>query len=93
MRSNVVNPGPVVTPMTAKLNADPEILARRAAMTAIKRLGTPQDIANIVAFLASPRSGYVTGADLMATGGLHVMMMKHMPQPGLKPAHDDGAIK
>lgn len=91
IRSNVVNPGPVVTPMTAKLNADPEVLARRAAMTAIKRLGTPEDIANIVAFLSSPRSSYVTGADLMATGGLHVMMMKHMPQPGLKPTQDNGA--
>ena len=88
VRSNVVNPGPVVTPMTAKLNADPDIVVRRAAMTAIKRLGTPEDIANIVAFLASPRSGYVTGADLMATGGLHVMMMKHMPQPGWTPAQD-----
>ncbi len=86
VRSNVVNPGPVVTPMTAKLNADPEVVARRAAMTAIKRLGSPEDIANIVAFLASSRSGYVTGADLMATGGLHVMMMKTLPQPGLKPA-------
>jgi NAD(P)-dependent dehydrogenase (short-subunit alcohol dehydrogenase family) len=84
IRSNVVNPGPVVTPLTAKLNADPDIVARRAAMTAIKRLGTPEDIANIVAFLASDRSGYVTGADLMATGGLHVMMMKTLPQPGLK---------
>lgn len=91
IRSNVVNPGPVVTPLTAKLNADPEIVARRAAMTAIKRLGTPEDIANIVAFLCSERSGYVTGADIMATGGLHVMMMKQLPQPGLKPAQDNGA--
>lgn len=91
IRSNVVNPGPVVTPMTARLNADPDVLARRAAMTAIKRLGTPQDIANIVAFLCSPRSAYVTGADLMATGGLHVMMMKHMPQPAWKPTPDSAA--
>jgi NAD(P)-dependent dehydrogenase (short-subunit alcohol dehydrogenase family) len=91
VRSNVVNPGPVVTPMTAKLNADPEVLAKREAMTAIKRLGTPQDIANIVAFLASDRSGYVTGSEIMATGGLHVMMMKMLPQPGLKTAKNDGA--
>lgn len=93
IRSNVVNPGPVVTPMTAKLNADPDVVARRAAMTAIKRLGTPEDIANIVAFLSSDRSGYVTGADIMATGGLHVMMMKQLPQPGLKAAQDNGARK
>lgn len=91
IRSNVVNPGPVITPLTAQLNSDPDFLARRAAMTAIKRLGTPEDIANIVAFLASDRAGYLTGADIMATGGLHVMMMKHMPQPGWKPTQENGA--
>lgn len=86
IRSNVVNPGMVLTPMTAKLNADPEILKKRAALTTVRRLGSPQDIANIAAFLASDRAGYVNGADLMATGGTHVMMMQMIPQPGLKPA-------
>lgn len=85
IRSNVVNPGMTQTPMTAKLNADPEIVKKRAALTASKRLGQPEDIANIVAFLASDRSGYVNGADLMATGGMQSMMMTMIPQPGLKP--------
>ncbi|WP_354683048.1 SDR family oxidoreductase [Cupriavidus necator] len=93
IRSNVVNPGMIRTPMTTKLNADPEVVAKREALTAIKRLGTPDDIANVVAFLASERSGYVTGADLMATGGLHVMMMNMIPQPGLKPAQGTGDTK
>lgn len=89
IRSNVVNPGMVLTPMTAKLNADPEVLSRRAALTANRRLGTPEDIANVVAFLASDRAGYINGADIMATGGTHVMMMQMIPQPGLKPKDAD----
>ena len=58
-------------------------------MTAIKRLGTPEDIANIVVFLSSERSGYVTGSEIMATGGLHVMLMSMLPQPGLKPTQNN----
>ena len=84
IRSNVVNPGMIETPMTSRLNADPTVVARRAQMTASRRLGRPEDIANIVAFLASDRSAYVNGAELMATGGLHCMLMDLIPQPGLK---------
>lgn len=84
IRSNVVNPGMIQTPMTAKLNADPATVSRRAAMTASRRLGRPEDVANVVAFLASPRSGYVNAAELMVTGGLHAMLMNLIPQPGLK---------
>ena len=84
IRSNVVNPGMIVTPMTAKINADPEVVAKRARMTASRRLGRPEDVANVVAFLASDRSAYVNGAELMVTGGLHCMIMDLIPQPGLK---------
>ncbi len=84
IRSNVVNPGMIQTPMTAKLNADPTIISRRAQMTASKRLGQPRDVANVVAFLASERSSYVNGAELLVTGGLHSMLMSLIPQPGLK---------
>ena len=84
IRSNVVNPGMIQTPMTAKLNADPAIVARRAQMTASKRLGKPEDVANVVAFLASERSSYVNGAELLVTGGLHSMLMSLIPQPGMQ---------
>ena len=84
IRSNVVNPGMIVTPLTAKLNSDPEVVAKRARMTASRRLGRPDDIANVVAFLASERSSYVNGGELMASGGLHSMIMDLLPQPGLK---------
>ena len=51
---------------------------------ASKRLGKPEDVANVVAFLASDRASYVNGAELLATGGLHSMLMSFIPQPGLQ---------
>ena len=39
---------------------------------ALKRLGTPQDIASIVSWVASDESGFATGADFSVNGGLHM---------------------
>jgi 3-oxoacyl-[acyl-carrier protein] reductase len=39
------------------------------ARTALKRLGQPDDIASVVAFLAGPDSGWISGQNLLATGG------------------------
>jgi 3-oxoacyl-[acyl-carrier protein] reductase len=67
---NCVAPGFVDTDMTKGL---PE--ATRAAMLAhvpLGRLGTPEDIAHAVAFLASPGAGYVTGATLHVNGGMYM---------------------
>jgi 3-oxoacyl-[acyl-carrier protein] reductase len=67
---NCVAPGFVDTDMTKGL---PE--ATRAAMLAhvpLGRLGTPEDIAHAVAYLASPGGGYVTGATLHVNGGMYM---------------------
>jgi 3-oxoacyl-[acyl-carrier protein] reductase len=40
------------------------------AQTALKRLGQPEDIARVVAFLAGPDGGWISGQNLLATGGL-----------------------
>jgi 3-oxoacyl-[acyl-carrier protein] reductase len=67
---NCVAPGFVDTDMTRGL---PE--ATRAAMLAhvpLGRLGTPEDIAHAVAYLASPGAGYVTGATLHVNGGMYM---------------------
>ena len=64
-----VAPGFVETDMTASLPDD----VRAAYIDAIplKRLGTPQDIADAVAFLASPGAGYITGQVIAVNGGMY----------------------
>ncbi|MBX9459698.1 MAG: SDR family oxidoreductase [Rhizobium sp.] len=79
IRSNVVHPGLTKTPLTAERNTGSDIMARRARMTAAKRMGEPDDIANAVMFLASERSSYVTGADMIVDGGLQRMLTELVP--------------
>ena len=50
----------------------PEGLVQIAAMTALQRLGQPDDIAAVVAWLAGPDAGWITGQNIRATGGLLV---------------------
>jgi NADPH-ferrihemoprotein reductase len=38
----------------------------------LKRFGTPEDIANVAVFLASPLSAYVQGSNVMVDGGIHI---------------------
>jgi len=68
---NTVSPGAVATDMLRSVNP-PEALAQTAALTALQRLGKPDDIAAVVAWLAGPDAGWVTGQNIRATGGLLV---------------------
>lgn len=67
---NAVNPGPIAG---ENLDAAPEeYVAPQKARTPLQnRIGTPEEIAEIVAFLAEPRSGWVTGQVISASGGFH----------------------
>ena len=49
-----------------------EVLDKIVANIPVKRLGTPQEIASIVAWLASEECGFATGADFSVNGGLHM---------------------
>lgn len=68
---NVVAPGFIVTDMTDAMNEQ----ARKSLQEQIPlgRLGSPEDIAHAVAFLASPQAGYVTGETLHVNGGMYMI--------------------
>ncbi|WP_342620917.1 SDR family oxidoreductase [Rhodoferax sp. GW822-FHT02A01] len=82
IRSNAVCPGMIRTALSAKFYEVPGFEAKRAAVTASRRVGEPQDIADVAVFLASPRSAYVNGAQLSVDGGMSSMLMDMVPRPG-----------
>jgi len=67
IRVNAVAPGFIATELTK--NIDPEAIVAR---TALGRVGTPEDVANAVLFLASPMAVFITGETLEVSGGLRL---------------------
>ncbi len=67
---NTVSPGYIGTDMVRAIK--PEVLEKIVATIPVKRLGTPDEIASVVAWLAGPDSGFTTGADFSCNGGLHM---------------------
>jgi len=72
IRVNAVAPGFVHTPLTAPAVAVPGVLDDYVDNTALGRAGTPEDIANAVAYLCDPRSSWLTGEVLDINGGAHL---------------------
>ena len=69
IRVNAVGPGSIDTEMMAGVNADPTAMARVMSRTPLKRVGTVEEIADVVAFLCSPKSSYITGETIYVDGG------------------------
>ncbi|HTG76936.1 MAG TPA: SDR family oxidoreductase, partial [Steroidobacteraceae bacterium] len=67
---NTVSPGYIGTEMVRAVK--PEILAGIVNSIPVKRLGEPEEIASIVAWLASDEAAFATGADFSLNGGLHM---------------------
>jgi 2-hydroxycyclohexanecarboxyl-CoA dehydrogenase len=68
--ANVVSPGPIETPLLREMSAHAiEVITKQ---TQLKRLGTPEEVAATVAFLASDAAAYITGENLGVSGGMHL---------------------
>ncbi len=68
IRANAVAPGFIRTAMTDKLS--PEVQQRMMDNIPLKRFGTPDDVANVIAFLASDEAAYVSGQVVTVCGGM-----------------------
>ena len=66
---NVVSPGPTNTELFTEGKSEADI-QRMAAMAALGRIGQPEDIANLVLFLASDEAGWISAQNIGANGGL-----------------------
>jgi NAD(P)-dependent dehydrogenase (short-subunit alcohol dehydrogenase family) len=84
IRSNVVSPGMVITPMSQAFYDTPGVTERRAAVVPLRRVGMPQDMADAILFLASDRASYVNGEEIMVDGGYANMLMNLVPRPGFE---------
>lgn len=71
VRVNAVAPGPVRTPMTAERLGDPEQAAWLDARVPMGRVAEPAEIAEVISFLLSDKSSYITGEVLFTDGGWH----------------------
>ena len=69
IRCNSVHPGPIDTPMIQDTLSDPARMERRMQRLPMKRVGTTEDIAFGVLYLASDESSFVTGSELVIDGG------------------------
>lgn len=86
IRSNCVSPGLIHTPLSAAFYEQPGATERRAATIPSARIGHPDDIANAVLFLASPRSAYINGDEIVVDGGFTRNLMSFIPRAGYEAA-------
>jgi len=86
VRSNVVSPGMIRTPMTESIYQAPGVHEARRALVPARRIGRPEDIADTVVFLASERASYITGEEIIVDGGFTRTIMGVIPRPGFEKA-------
>ncbi len=84
IRSNVVSPAMIRTPMSEGIYRDPAVLHQRESMVPAGRISTPADIAEAVLFLASDRASYISGQEILVDGGLTQTWLGLIPRPGFE---------
>ncbi|WP_432257315.1 SDR family NAD(P)-dependent oxidoreductase [Cupriavidus sp. TMH.W2] len=83
IRVNTVCPGMVRTPLTEAVYRDDAMLRQREALVPLGRIGRPEDVGAVVAYLASQGASYVTGQNLVVDGGISDHMLSMIPgRPG-----------
>jgi short-subunit dehydrogenase len=94
IRCNAVGPGLVPTEGTGNVYDDPRVREVRAGAVPLRRLGTPEDIAEVVAFFASDKASYVNGQTVYVDGGISKALMSMLPRPYDVPGpHEKAAPK
>lgn len=83
IRVNVVAPGAIATDMNEKLEDDKAELSTVLSRIPLGRIGRPEEIADMVEFLASEKAGYVTGSTFFVDGGMTLY-------PSFGPSFDSG---
>jgi len=69
IRVNAVSPGMIETPMIDPITSDPKIMEAMLARVPMHRVGKPEEVSNLVLFLASEESSYMTGSTVVIDGG------------------------
>ena len=81
IRTNCVSPGLIRTPLSEEFYARPDVGEARREAVPTRAIGTSQDVADAVMFLASDRARYICGANLIVDGGLVQTSMLRVPRP------------
>jgi NAD(P)-dependent dehydrogenase (short-subunit alcohol dehydrogenase family) len=72
IRVNTVSPWYIETPLTEAVLSQPDRLEKILARTPMARVGQPEEVASLIAFLAMDKSSYITGQNIMVDGGFSV---------------------
>jgi len=81
VRANAVGPGFIPTEGTDAVYRDEAVREVRAGVVPLRRLGTPDDVADVVSFLCGTSSAYVTGQVIYVDGGVSESLMTLIPRP------------
>ena len=70
IRSNIILPGPIETPMQDRWKKNPKAKKQLSKIIPLQRIGKPKDIVNTILFLLSNEGSYITGTEITVDGGL-----------------------
>jgi NAD(P)-dependent dehydrogenase (short-subunit alcohol dehydrogenase family) len=72
IRVNTVSPWYIQTPLTESVLSQPDRLEKILARTPMNRVGQPEEVASLVAYLSMDNASYITGQNIMVDGGMSV---------------------